>query len=92
MICAQGSAIWPEFVRYKYGTVRILFILNNLLNSAPSLAYVLMGFAYARLRSTRRIKCPLQESKKPKTSKLWIERSGRFESKHTGLIAATLLK
>ena len=27
---ASREATWREFVRYKYGTVRILFILNNL--------------------------------------------------------------
>jgi hypothetical protein len=36
----------PAFVRYKYGTVRILFTLNNLRNLVcfgPSLAYVQLG-------------------------------------------------
>jgi hypothetical protein len=62
--CQQGS-YRHEFVRYKYGTVRILFILNNLPSLRicdHSLAYVQLRSAYAQLRNTRRIIGPLKEA------------------------------
>ena len=63
MIYEEGSDT-IRVRRYKYGTVRILFILNSLQNFAfwpISPASVRLGFAYAELWFARRIIGPLEK-------------------------------